>query len=268
LDRLGPKVPVVSRLGAGKVSRKRRRPGSKERSTENPEEDKDNMQITIAGDKNEEGSSRKVARDVDIESFTVLDQVGEEDGEKKDDAKETETNGPSKTDEIVDLEKIVIKKREKKDARKSTDGKDLVIKKPSSLISILAKRKQLMSVSQNETVEMTDQERSEIRKRCKAKYSSEDKVTEKVISMALDLVQFDESKTCDLIDQVLKEDIDESQEIQDVTEEEASLNNEGVSEKGKDVNPSVSAPAVTVAEDVHDQLDFEADEAEEPEKAE
>ena len=31
------------------------------------------MQITI--EKNEEGTSRKVARDVDIDNFTVLDQV-------------------------------------------------------------------------------------------------------------------------------------------------------------------------------------------------
>ena len=31
LHRLGPKIPVVTRLGAGKVSRKRRRPGSNER---------------------------------------------------------------------------------------------------------------------------------------------------------------------------------------------------------------------------------------------
>ena len=36
LDRLGPKVPVSSRLGAGKVSRKRRRPGSKERYAISP----------------------------------------------------------------------------------------------------------------------------------------------------------------------------------------------------------------------------------------
>ena len=69
----------------------------------------------------------------------------------------------------MDLEKVVIKRREKKDERKSTDGKDLVVKKPSSLISKLAKRKQLMSASQPEEKEMTDQERSEIRKRCKAK---------------------------------------------------------------------------------------------------
>ena len=39
--------------------------------------EKDNMQITITGDKVEEeaGPGRKVARDVDIENFTVLDQV-------------------------------------------------------------------------------------------------------------------------------------------------------------------------------------------------
>ena len=39
--------------------------------------EKDNMQITITGEKVEEeaGSGRKVARDVDIENFTVLDQV-------------------------------------------------------------------------------------------------------------------------------------------------------------------------------------------------
>ena len=78
-------------------------------------------------------------------------------------------------------------------------------------------------MSQQDTIELTDQERSEIRKRCKAKYSSEEKVTEKVISMALDLVHFDETKTCDLIDQILKEDHDESQEIQVVTEEEVLI---------------------------------------------
>ena len=49
------------------------------RSSEQPavEEEKDNMQITITGEKVEEdaGSGRKVARDVDINNFTVLDQV-------------------------------------------------------------------------------------------------------------------------------------------------------------------------------------------------
>ena len=43
------------------------------RSSETRDEDKDNMQITI--EKNEDGTSRKVARDVDIDNFTVLDQV-------------------------------------------------------------------------------------------------------------------------------------------------------------------------------------------------
>ena len=45
------------------------------RSSETRDEDKDNMQITI--EKNEDGTSRKVARDVDIDNFTVLDQVAD-----------------------------------------------------------------------------------------------------------------------------------------------------------------------------------------------
>ena len=40
--------------------------------------DKDNMQITIdGGDKDQGSSSRKVARDVDIDNFKVLDEVRE-----------------------------------------------------------------------------------------------------------------------------------------------------------------------------------------------
>merc|ERR1719412_289142 len=83
LERLGPKVPVTSRLGGGgRVSRKRR-PGSKERSGE---EVKDNMQITIETEagKEGEGSKRKVARDVDMENFTVVDEIGEAEGSKTD----------------------------------------------------------------------------------------------------------------------------------------------------------------------------------------
>ena len=49
------------------------------RSSAQPEEtaEKDNMQITITAEKveKETSSGRKVARDVDIENFTVLDQV-------------------------------------------------------------------------------------------------------------------------------------------------------------------------------------------------
>ena len=147
------------------------------------------MQITIAGgDTNDApGSSRKVARDVDMENFTVLDQViysissdvyfgilqvGEEEGEKSEASSKTEQNqnrSSHKSEEPVDLEKVVIKRREKKDERKSSDGKDLIVKKPSSLISKLAKRKQQMPPSHSEEKELTDQERSEIRKRCKAK---------------------------------------------------------------------------------------------------
>merc|ERR1711945_50094 len=102
------------------------------------------MQITIdGGDKDQGSTSRKVARDVDIENFKVLDEVGEgEEEEKKDEkSQEDKSKSSSKDPEPVDLDKVVIKKREKKEDKKPVDGKDLIIKKPSSLIAILAKRK-------------------------------------------------------------------------------------------------------------------------------
>jgi len=282
-----------TRLGAGKVSRKRRRPGSKERSEEKSEkndESKDNMQITIAGgDTNDApGSSRKVARDVDIENFTVLDQVGEEEGEKSEASSKTEQNqnrSSHKSEEPVDLEKVVIKRREKKDERKSSDGKDLIVKKPSSLISKLAKRKQQMPPSHSEEKELTDQERSEIRKRCKAKYAEEEKVTEKVISMAMDLSNFDESETCQLIDSILKEESEETNEdncnstkenetTKVVNDEDSkslhfenSTETESASETSK-VTIQIEAAPVQSVDDAHDQLDFEAEDTEEPEKTE
>ena len=63
----------------------------------------------------------------------------------------------------------MIKKREKKDERKSSDGKDFVIKKPSGLIAKLAKKKKDMPAAPAGVPEMTDQEKSEIRKKCRAK---------------------------------------------------------------------------------------------------
>ena len=76
---------------------------------------------------------------------------------------------------------------------------------------------------------MTDQEKSEIRKKCRAKvfhfivqqldqtndtvfvqYAEEDQVTEKVISMSLDLVHFNEAETCLLIDSLLQEESEEN----------------------------------------------------------
>lgn len=102
-------------------------------------------------------------------------QVGEEDTIEKTESAEGGASKvkTAKADQKVDLEKVVIKRREKekKDDRKSTDGKDYVVKKPSSLISKLAKRKQQLSAVQGDITEVTDQEISEIRKRCKAKVS-------------------------------------------------------------------------------------------------
>ena len=63
----------------------------------------------------------------------------------------------------------MIKKRERKDERKSSDGKDFVVKKPSGLIAKLAKKKKDLPAVQTEIPEMTDQEKSEIRKKCRAK---------------------------------------------------------------------------------------------------
>ena len=48
------------------------------RSEEGKKETKNNMQITIetAGGKEGESSQRKVATEVDMENFTVVDEVG------------------------------------------------------------------------------------------------------------------------------------------------------------------------------------------------
>lgn len=288
LDRLGPKIPVVTRLGAGKVSRKRRRPGSNERSSAQPEEtaEKDNMQITITGEKVEEEttSGRKVARDVDIENFTVLDQVGEEEQEKPETSVEKQKRSNSKPETVVDLEKVVIKKRERKDERKSSDGKDFVVKKPSGLIAKLAKKKKDMPAVQTEVLEMTDQQKSEIRKKCRAKYAEEDQVTEKVISMSLDLVHFNETETCLLIDSLLQEESEEDVKVDsssittlpledtkvNVETEDLHLesNNSDSMLTSVDENKQVSqvtAEPVPSVDDGHDELDFEA---EEPDKVE
>merc|ERR1712029_347628 len=211
--------------------------------------------------------------------------VGEEEGEKSEASSKTEQNqnrSSHKSEEPVDLEKVVIKRREKKDERKSSDGKDLIVKKPSSLISKLAKRKQQMPPSHSEEKELTDQERSEIRKRCKAKYAEE----EKVISMAMDLSNFDESETCQLIDSILKEESEETgeencnsikdNEAKQVSSEEDSQslhleNNtetELASEDGKVTNQIEAAAPVQSVDDGHDQLDFEAEDTEEQEKTE
>ena len=82
---------------------------------------------------------------------------------------EKQKRSNSKPETVVDLEKVVIKKRERKDERKSSDGKDFVVKKPSGLIAKLAKKKKDMPAVQTEVLEMTDQQKSEIRKKCRAK---------------------------------------------------------------------------------------------------
>ena len=101
--------------------------------------------------------------------FVVFTKVGEEDQEKPESSVEKQKKSNSKPETVVDLEKVVIKKRERKDERKSSDGKDFVVKKPSGLIAKLAKKKKDMPAVPTEVPDMTDQEKSEIRKKCRAK---------------------------------------------------------------------------------------------------
>merc|ERR1711874_578940 len=77
LDRLGPKVPITARLGQG--SRKSKRAVAKE-SPEDSEQADANMQITISGEQGTSG--RRVAREVDMENYTTVDQVGDVEVEK------------------------------------------------------------------------------------------------------------------------------------------------------------------------------------------
>jgi len=206
---------------------------------------------------------------------TNEDEPGD-DKSKEDKSKDEKSKSSSKDPEPVDLDKVVIKKREKKEDKKSSDGKDLIVKKPSSLIAILAKRKLQNPTSMTEK-EFTDQERSEVRKKCKAKFVSEDKVTEKVISMALDIAHFDEDATVQLIESILAEDGSEKKdEVQIPSEEndESKKSDDDVktemhlvveNEKNQITQlPQIEAPPVSV-HDEHEELDFEA---EEPDKTE
>lgn len=259
------------------MSRKRR-PGSKERSEDKKSVGKNNMQITIETDSSKDGESskRKVAAEVDMENFTVVDEIGEVEGSKPEQMDTSNSESAPGESEVAPLDKVIIKKREKKDDRKSTEGRDLVIKKPSRLISILAKRRSQLSCSsaeaQSQVEEMTDQQRSAVRKKCKEKYSAEEKVTEKVISMALDLSQFDEVKTNNLIDSLLQEENEEMKEDKgDMNHSTNSKDSESERNSGlkthltRESRNDQLSTTLEAVNDEHDQLDFEA---EEPDKVE
>jgi len=124
-------------------------PNSSFFSQEDDDQADTKMQITITGGQG--GSGRRVAREVDMENYTTVDEVGdveldkagkeareanlpeltEEDKEKREKkgkerlSKEDERKRKEDEKLNIDLDKIVIKKRDKKVEEKSSDDKVL-----------------------------------------------------------------------------------------------------------------------------------------------
>merc|ERR1711892_442908 len=311
LARLGPKVPITARLGQG--SRKTRRPVAKE-SPEDTEPADANMQITISGGQG--GGGRRVAREVDMENYTTVDEVGDVEVDKAEkEARDAKLNEMSeaekeqykererkmkdrllkeeerkrKLDEKlnVDLDKIVIKKRDKRNEDKSVDDKVLVVKKPNSMIGKLAEKRKELSLLATSATQKSDQEKTELRKKFKEKFLNEEKITEKVLNTALESVFYDEDQGYQLINMLLEEEEEEKQEddieqkdqieVENYEKDEIDENGEGYEKECKDksnVEDGVENDAAAVNSDdttvdtavyAHDELDFEA---EEPEKTE
>merc|ERR1712130_1088863 len=125
---------------------------------------------------------------------------------------------------------------------------------------------------------MGDQEKTELRKKFKEKFLNEEKITEKVLNMALESVFYDEEQGNQLIYKLLEQDeekpnIETEQIVEENMESENNLNgvmeNVDEPEESKTSNESavdaMADPAVETSVDAHDELDFEA---EEPEKTE
>jgi len=243
LARLGPKVPIAARLGGGSSSRahaakktalarlRKEKPSSSAVSGEG--EVDTGMQITISS-KGEEG--RKVAREVDMENYTTVDQVGDVEAAEKEakaareakeagmteaeieEGKERERkikdrlvreDDRKKTEEDklnVDLDKIVIKKLDKRTDEKSGDEKILVVKTPNNLIAKLAEKKKEFTNRIISPESKSDEEKTDIRKKFKEKYQSEERLPEKIINMALESVFHDEQLGEELISKLLEDE--------------------------------------------------------------
>jgi len=81
-----------------------------------------------------------------------------------------------------------------------------VVVRPASLVAKLAeKRKELGLCGSEAASSKSEQEKSDLRKSFKEKYSGDERITEKVISMALESVTYDEVGAAGLIDSVLAE---------------------------------------------------------------
>jgi len=265
-----------------------------------------NMQITISGSQG--GNGRRVATEVDMENYTTVDEVGDIEGEKTEkDAKDKQLNDTSETENdtnqpnegkakertskeeekrrisddkhSVDLDKVVIKKREKKMEDKPVDDKVLVVKKPNSMIAKLAEKRKELSLSAPTLSPKSEHDKMELRKKFKEKYLTEEKITDKVLNMALESVFFDEEQGYQLINKLLEQE-EEHNEVNDETKndeeeitEDSSVggptqNEEQKSEISAEADAAESQNSQKEEEqsvDAHDELDFEA---EEPEKTE
>jgi len=143
----------------------------------------------------------------------------------------------------VDLDKIVIKKREKKTSEISSDEKILVVKTPNNLIAKLAEIRKEMAKPLEDPPIKTEEEKSEARKNMRNKFKSEEKISDKIVGVALDSVFFDEELCEELIRKLLEEERKkEVEEKKEHSEEDLLKNTEAA------------------IFDDHDKLDFEADE--------
>jgi len=213
---------------------------------------------------------RKVAREVDIDNYTTVDQIGdievskEEQAEKA--AREAKLEEMTEADREqfkekerklkdrllkeeeklnVDLDKIVIKKLETKPDDKSMDEKVLVVKTPNNLIAKLAEKRKELAKKIIDPEPKSDQEKADVRKKFKEKYQSEERITEKILNMALESVFYDGEHGEELINKLLEED------------------NTAEEEKHEEVHREPAPPPPIPVMDEHDTLDFEA-ENEEP----
>merc|ERR1712173_390329 len=150
---------------------------------------------------------------------------------------------------------------------KYSDDKVLVVKKPKSMIAKLAEKRKELSLLATSSTQKSDQEKTELRKKFKEKFLNEEKITEKVLNMALESVFYDEEEK----EMEEKPNIETEQIVEENMESENNLNgvmeNVDEPEESKPSNESavdaMADPAVETSVDAHDELDFEA---EEPEK--
>merc|ERR1711934_1311088 len=125
-------------------------------------------------------------------------------GEKKGGGKKSVKESPKRREKTpVDLDKIVIKKRERKQQEeKSADEKVLVVRTPNSLMGRLAELRKGLPRPQVEPAEKSEEERTVVRRSLREKYKEEEKIT----GTAMESVFFEEAAAEELINKLLEDD--------------------------------------------------------------